>query len=80
MVLLIVNNTAAFAVLKPMIPRHLGIVFIDFSVTLLPVKVFTVADPDPADDLPRRDFCFLLPVANIVDDFVADVMGNPLAD
>lgn len=65
--------------LEPMVARNLGVVFVDFAVPLLPVVVFALANPDPANDSAGRDFCFLFPVRDIVDDFVADVMGNPLA-
>ncbi len=49
-----------------MVTSHRRIVFVDLAVTLLPVKAFALADP--------------VPVANVVDDKVANVMGNPLAD
>ena len=62
-----------------MIAWNLGVVFVDFSVRLLPVKVFALADPDPVHDSAGRDFCFLFPVSDVVNDFVANVMGNPLA-
>lgn len=76
---LVVQDALAFVVLKPMIAGNLCIVFVDFAVTLFPVKVFALADSDPANNAAGRDFRFLFPVANVVDDFVANVMGNPLA-
>ncbi len=63
---MIVENASAFVVFKPMVTSHRRIVFVDLAVTLLPVKAFALADP--------------VPVANVVDDKVANVMGNPLAD
>jgi hypothetical protein len=76
---LVVQDALAFVVFKPMIARNLGVVFVDFAVALLPVKVFALADPDPANDATGRDFRFLFPVADVVNDFIANVMGNPLA-
>ena len=83
MFLLVVQDVLAFVFFKPVIAWNVGVVFVDFPVTLLPVKVFALADPDPVHDSAGRDFCFLFPVSDVVsdvvNDFVANVMGNPLA-
>jgi len=77
--MLVVQNAFAFVFLEPMIAWHLGVVFVDFAVTLLPVEIFALADPDPANDSAGRNFCLLFPVSDVVNDLVANVMGNPLA-
>ncbi len=47
---------------------------------LIEILENALADPDPVNDPAGRDFHFLFPVANVVNDRVANVMGNPPAD
>lgn len=66
-------------VFKPVVSRDLRVVLIDFAVPLFPVEVLALADSNPANDSVGGNFRFMFPVTDVVDDFVADVMGNPPA-
>ena len=65
-------------VFEPMVSRYQCVVLIDFSIPLFPVEVLAVANADPADNSTGGDLCLLFPLVNVVDNFVADIMGNPL--
>lgn len=73
------DDRVSFLSLKPVVTRNPSVVLVDFAITLLPVEVFAGADPDPANDLAGWDFGFLFPGSDIVDDGIADVVGNPLS-
>jgi hypothetical protein len=61
-----------------MIARHQRVVFVDFSVTFLPVIKLARTDPHPFDNLAGGDFGTVIPIADVVDHLVANIVGNPL--
>lgn len=74
-----IQNALSFMVLEPMVTWYQYVVLIEFFIPLLPVEVLALANADLADDSTRGDLCFLFPPVNVVDHFVADIMGKPLA-
>ena len=68
-----------FVIGEPMIARHPGVVFIDFAEASFPVVKLAGADADPREEAGRGDIGFVAPVADEIDDLIADVVGDPLA-
>ena len=62
-----------------MVARHLGVVLIDFSVTVFPVMEFRACYTDPLNNRVSRDIGSLRPLIDVVDNGVADIVGNPFA-
>ncbi len=72
-----VEDRSLLPVFEPEVPRHLAVVLVDFSVSLLPVKILALRNADPLDDLGRRNLGPLGPVVGVVDDGVSRVVGSP---
>ena len=53
--------------------------FVGFSKSFLPVKVLAGGNANPGNDLLGGDAGFVFPGSDVVDDFIADVVGNPLS-
>jgi len=50
---------------------------VDFAVALFPVVELAGAQTDPAEKTAGRDLALVAPGPNEIDEFVADVVGNP---
>src|SRR5579872_6129237 len=72
-----VKNGLFFPVLEPGIARDLAVVFIDFAVALLPVVELAGAQREPAQEPAGRQLRAHGPVADVVHDLVARIVGNP---
>jgi hypothetical protein len=64
---------------EPVIPRHPGVVFVDFTEACAPVLVLAAGDADPGREARDRDVGFVRPGADEIDDLVARVVGDPAA-
>jgi hypothetical protein len=53
--------------------------FIDFAEACFPVVKLAGADADPGEEVGRGDVGFVAPVADEIDDLIADVVGDPLS-
>jgi len=62
---------------QPVISRDPCVVFVDFAVPLFPVIEFPGLNADPGDDLFCGNRGAFLPVSDVVDDVIADIVGNP---
>jgi hypothetical protein len=62
-----------------MIARHQGVVLVDLAEAILPVVELAGADAEPGDEATSRNLCLVAPVADEVNDGVADVVGDPTA-
>jgi len=58
---------------------HQGVVFVDLAETPLPVVELAGADAEPGDEATSRQFGLVAPVADEIDERVADVVGDPAA-
>jgi hypothetical protein len=54
-------------------------VLVDLAETLFPVVELAGADAEPGDEATSRQFGLVAPVADEVDERVADVVGDPAA-
>jgi hypothetical protein len=71
------DDRLLFPVFEPPIAGNPTVVLVDFAVTFSPVVELAQADADPLDDLLGRDFRPIRPIANVVDDLITSVVGNP---
>ena len=62
---------------EPVITRNPAIVFIHLSVAVPPGMVFALAYAQPVDQARGREFRFVAPDADEIDDGVACLQGNP---
>jgi hypothetical protein len=54
-------------------------VFVDLAETLFPVVELAGADAKPGDEATSRQFGLVAPVADKIDERVADIVGDPAA-
>jgi hypothetical protein len=73
----VIDDGRFFPVGQPVIARHQAVVFIRLAIALAPVVELAAADAQPGDQRLVRQFRSRVPVANVVDDFIARVVGNP---
>ena len=71
------NDCRTFFDGQPMISWNPAVVLVDLTVALLPVVELSGLDADPANDMLGGNLGFVLPVAYVIDDDVADFVGNP---
>jgi hypothetical protein len=64
-------------VLQPPIARHQGVVLVGRAVASAPVVKLARGDSQPCDESLDRNLGTAGPVANVIDDRVANVMRNP---
>jgi hypothetical protein len=64
-------------VLEPPVTGDVGVVLVDAAVAGAPGVELALGDPQPADQAMRGDFRAIGPVADVIDDLVAGVVGNP---
>jgi len=63
--------------IEPMVAGHEPIVLVDFAVPLTPSVELAHADSNPTDQLLRGQLRPPAPLANVIDDFIPQVMGYP---
>ncbi len=73
----IIEDGLLFPILEPPIAGDLAIVLIRLAITAFPVMELACAEPQPAEKPPSGQLRALLPVIDVIDDFVAGVVGNP---
>jgi hypothetical protein len=71
------NDGLLFPVFKPPVARNPAVMLVHFTVALPPVIELAPAEADPPDELPGRDLRSVRPIAIVIDNLVANVMGNP---
>ena len=62
---------------KPPVARDLAVVLVGLAVATFPIMELARAEPQPAQQTFGGQFRALRPVVEVVDDFVARVVGNP---
>ena len=62
---------------QPPVAWYPAVMFVDLAVTASPVVELALADPNPTDQPFRGQFGSLFPIANVVDDLIAGIVGNP---
>ena len=60
-----------------MVSGYLGVVFIRFAITTSPLVERTAVDLGPAQQLAQGDLGLFRPRTNGVNNFIANIMGNP---
>lgn len=73
----IVQNGSSLPVFEPEVPRDLGVMFVDLPVALLPVVELAGTKFHPAEQAAGGNFGAFCPVADVVDDLVASIVGDP---
>ena len=66
-----------FPVFEPPVAGNPAVMLVDLAVALPPVIELALADAEPPDDLLGRDLRSVRPIANVINDVVASVVGNP---
>ncbi len=79
MAIVIVENGLPFPVFEPEIAGDLAIVLVGFSVAILPRMELACAQFQPAQQLFGGQFGAVGPVADVIYNFVASIVGNPNA-
>jgi hypothetical protein len=77
MAVVIVQDRLPFPVFQPVIARHRAVVFVGLTVALLPLMELARPQLQPGEELLLRQSGTLGPVADVVHDLVARVVGNP---
>ncbi len=75
--LLVGDDRLFFPIFQPPIAGDLGIVFVRLAVPFFPIVEFAAADTEPGDKAACRQLRPICPMPDVVDDFIADVVGNP---
>ena len=73
----VVDDGLLLPIQKPPVAGYPAIVLIDAAVPLAPVVELAGADADPGDEPLGRNFSPFRPVADVIDELVARVVGNP---
>src|SRR4051794_785993 len=72
-----INDGLLLPVLQPPIAGNQGVVLVGQAVAGAPVVELARGDPQPGDELLDRDLGGLGPTGDVINDGVADVVGNP---
>src|SRR5262249_1619532 len=72
-------DRAFLLLVKPVVPRHPGVVLVDLPEALAPVMELASGDAQPAHEALLGDLGLLTPGADEIDDRVARVGGRPAA-
>src|SRR5262249_50563902 len=73
----LIRAKGVFPVLPPPITGDQRVVLVGQPVAGAPVVELARSDPQPGDELSDRDLGALRPPRDVIDDGVADVVGNP---
>lgn len=74
-----VNDRISLPVFEPMVAWDGPIMFIRLSVTAAPLVERRLVEADPQEDLLGRYFGAALPVVDVVDDGIANIVRDPFA-
>lgn len=74
-----VNDRISLPVFEPMVAWDGSIVFIRLSVTAAPLAERRIVEADPQEDLLARHFGAPLPIVDVVDDGIANIVRDPFA-
>ena len=66
-----------FPVFEPPVAGNPAIMLVDLAIALPPIIELALAQADPLNELLGRDLRPVRPIANVVDDSIASVVGNP---
>ena len=72
-----VEDGLTFPVFEPEVPRDHGIVLVDLPIAVLPLVELAGSQFEPVEQLFGGQFGTLGPVADVIDDLVSRVVGNP---
>lgn len=75
-----VEDRLLFPIFEPVIAWDFCVVLVHLAVPLLPGLKLTGGNTEPADQGLGRQFGFVGPVVDVIDDLVADIVGRPAAD
>jgi hypothetical protein len=75
----VVEDGLLFPVLEPPIARNLAVVLVGLAVAPFPIVKFARTKPQPAQQTLGGQLCANCPVADVIDDFVANIVRNPTA-
>ncbi len=75
----VLDDRVLLLLVDPVIAWNFGIVLVDLSVALLPIKILAARDPNPADEALRGDLGRFGPEIYEIDDRIARVVRNPVA-
>jgi hypothetical protein len=73
----VVDDRSFLPILEPPVTRDQRVVLVGQAVALPPIVKLAGGDTEPGDEPLDGDLGMLRPVGDVVDDGVADVMGNP---
>jgi len=68
-----------FVVGEPVITWHPGVMLVDFAEASDPIVVLAGSDADPGQEATDGKVRLVAPVADEIDELVADVVGDPPA-
>jgi hypothetical protein len=68
-----------FVLGEPVVARHPVVVFVDFAKASFPIVELAGRDAEPAEQACGRDFGFVAPGADEIDELVAGVVRRPTA-
>ena len=71
------QDSLPLPIFKPMISWNQSVVLVGLAVTPTPIVILARRNPQPADQLLRRNLRSLVPTTHAIDHFIAGVMGNP---
>lgn len=77
MPVVVVDDGLFFPFLQPPIPGHFAVVLVSLAVAIFPLIKLARAELHPDEQPIGRQFGALRPVFDVIDDFVADIVGNP---
>lgn len=72
-----VDDGLFLPVLKPAVAGHVGVVFVGQAVAAPPVMKLAGGQAQPGEESRGGDLGTIGPVADIIDELIADVVGNP---
>ena len=77
MLLVKTQYCSALVGLEPVVAGDVAVVFIGFTVALLPFVELAAGDAEPSDEALGGLFTSFGPVVDEVDDLIAQIVGNP---
>jgi len=77
MAVVILEDGDLLPVLQPPVARNLAIVFVGLPVAILPLVKLARTQPQPGEQPFGGQFRPRRPMLEVIDDFVAGVVGNP---
>ena len=72
-----VDDGGLLPVLEPVVAGDVSVVLVDLAVAVFPRVILARPEFEPGEKLLRRRLGTVGPIADVVDDLIARVMGNP---